>query len=101
MTTDQKYKLPPVLIRDDFDSDEEYEEYIFLENSDYELPPLDPARKAELEEAARYTIEKRRKRISIMVRTTDLDRIKAKAQKLGMPYQTLINSVLHQFAEEG
>ena len=93
-------KLPPRLTRADFDSDEEYEEYVFLEDADYEIPPLDPARKAELEEAAANTLAKRRKRISIMVRESDLATIKAKAEKLGMPYQTLINSVLHQYAEE-
>jgi predicted DNA binding CopG/RHH family protein len=92
-----KLKLPPMLTRADFDSDEEFEEYEFLENGDYEIPPLDPERKAELEEAARNTLK--RKRISIMVRERDLEKLKAKAEKLGMPYQTLINSILHQYAE--
>jgi predicted DNA binding CopG/RHH family protein len=93
----KKLKLPPVLTRNDFDSDEEYQEYLDIENSDWEIPPLDPARKAELEEAARNTLK--RKRISIMVRERDLEKLKAKAAKLGMPYQTLINSILHQYAE--
>ncbi len=35
------------------------------------------------------------------VRTQDLQCIKAKAEKLGMPYQTLINSVLHRYVEGG
>jgi predicted DNA binding CopG/RHH family protein len=34
-----------------------------------------------------------------MVRERDLEKLKAKAGKLGMPYQTLINSILHQYAE--
>lgn len=96
----QKLKLPSVLTRNDFDSDDEYQEYLDIEGSDWEIPPLDPARRAELEEAARNTIEAKRKRISIMVRERDLERLKAKAQKLGLPYQTLINSILHQYAEK-
>jgi len=39
-----------------------------------------------------------RKAISIKVLESDLELIKAKALKDGMPYQTLINSVLHKFA---
>lgn len=39
-----------------------------------------------------------RKKISLRLPQGDLQRIKLKAQKLGMPYQTLINSVLHQYA---
>jgi predicted DNA binding CopG/RHH family protein len=97
MSVNRKQKLPPRLTRADFDSDEEFEEYEFLEDADYEIPPLDPARKAELEEAARNTLQRRR--ISIMVRESDLEKLKTKAEKLGMPYQTLINSILHQYAE--
>lgn len=100
MSVKHKLKLPPRLTRADFDSDEEFEEYEFLEDSQYDIPPLDPARRAELEEAARNTIEAKRKRISIMVRERDLEKLKVKAQKLGMPYQTLINSILHQYAEK-
>jgi predicted DNA binding CopG/RHH family protein len=97
MSANRKPKLPPRLTRANFETDEEFEEYEFLEDSDYEIPPLDPARKAELEEAARNTLKRRR--ISIMVRERDLEKLKAKAAKLGMPYQTLINSILHQYAE--
>ncbi|MCB1460779.1 MAG: DNA-binding protein [Nitratireductor sp.] len=101
MNGDLKGKLPPRLTRADFASDEEYEEYVFLEEGDYDVPPLDPARKAQLEAAARNTLSGQRKRISIMMRNSDIEKLKAKAEKLGMPYQTLINSVLHQYAEEG
>ena len=39
----------------------------------------------------------RRKAINIKVLESDLELLKAKALKEGMPYQTLINSVLHKF----
>lgn len=38
-----------------------------------------------------------RKAINIKVLESDLELLKAKALKEGMPYQTLINSVLHKF----
>ena len=101
MTNGTLDKLPPRLTRADFESDEEYEEYVFLEDAEYEIPPLDPVRKAQLEAGARHTLDKRRKRISIMVRESDLAKLKAKAAELGMPYQTLINSVLHRYVEKG
>lgn len=101
MTTRTVDTLPPRLTRADFNTDEEYEEYVFLEDADYEIPPLDPERRAQLEADARYTLDKRRKRISIMVRESDLAKLKAKAAELGMPYQTLINSVLHRYVEKG
>ena len=39
----------------------------------------------------------KRKAINIKVLESDLERIKAMALQEGMPYQTLINSVLHKF----
>ena len=35
-----KSQLPPILIRADFDSDEEYQEYLAIEGADYtDTPP--------------------------------------------------------------
>ena len=48
------------------------------------------------EEIARYTIQKN-KRINIRISERDLDRIKLKAIEEGVPYQTLISSVLHKY----
>ena len=39
------------------------------------------------------------KRITIRVTSTDLQDIKAKASSNSMPYQTLINILLHQYAK--
>lgn len=44
------------------------------------------------------TISKASKRpISLRVAGNDLADIKNEAERLGMPYQTLINSILHQY----
>ncbi len=88
------------LQRSDFDSDAEYEEYLVIEAGARRHPALTTEQEMFWQQAGKSTLEKHRKRISIMVRERDLAKLKAKAQKLGMPYQTLINSVLHQFAEK-
>jgi predicted DNA binding CopG/RHH family protein len=38
-----------------------------------------------------------RKHISIKVRQSDLDSLKKEAEKRGLRYQSLINSILHQY----
>ncbi len=43
--------------------------------------------------------EKRSRAISIRLQERDYIGIKAKALELGMPYQSLINSIIHQFLE--
>lgn len=48
-------------------------------------------------EQARQTLDGKRKRISISIPERDLVRLKAKAAEEGMPYQTLINSILHKY----
>ena len=39
----------------------------------------------------------KRKAINIKVLESDLEKLKAKALQEGMPYQTLLNSVLHKY----
>ncbi len=43
---------------------------------------------------AKYT---KRKAINIKVLESDLEKLKSKALEEGMPYQTLLNSVLHKY----
>lgn len=50
-------------------------------------------------EAARQTLDGKRKRISISIPERDLVRLKTRAAEEGMPYQTLINSILHKYVE--
>jgi predicted DNA binding CopG/RHH family protein len=54
--------------------------------------------KGKLVRAARATIAKNR-HISIRLSESDIMLIRARALELGMPYQTLIGSILHQYAE--
>ena len=48
-------------------------------------------------DAARRTLEGKRQRISILIPERDLRKLKARAAEEGMPYQTLINSILHKY----
>jgi predicted DNA binding CopG/RHH family protein len=48
------------------------------------------------EQVARYTIKKD-KRINIRISEKDLNGLKLKAVEEGVPYQTLISSILHKF----
>jgi len=61
---------------------------------------LTPKRLQKLQEAARATINEERTRISLRVPKSDLARLKARALREGVPYQTLINSILHQAAND-
>jgi predicted DNA binding CopG/RHH family protein len=54
--------------------------------------------KEKLIRAARATIAKNR-HISIRLSERDIMLIRARALELGLPYQTLIGSILHQYAE--
>jgi predicted DNA binding CopG/RHH family protein len=49
-----------------------------------------------LQAAARATLNGERAKISLRLPKADLARLKAKALREGMPYQTLINSILHK-----
>jgi len=50
-------------------------------------------------EAALNTIRQKRKAITIRLPERDLFRLKAEALRDGLPYQTLISSVLHKYIE--
>ena len=56
----------------------------------------DPKEKEALITAARETLQKD-KRINIRMSGRDLLSLKRKANRFGMPYQTLISSILHQY----
>ena len=48
-------------------------------------------------QAAKGALDGKRQRISISIPERDLARLKARAAEEGMPYQTLINSILHKY----
>jgi len=82
----------------EFIDDEERELYEAIESDDYQPGEnyLTPELKSELQEIARNTISDDRTKITLRVSNTDLSRLKAQAMREGMPYQTLINSILHK-----
>ena len=56
--------------------------------------------KQQLIEVAKNTIAKRKTQkqpITVRLSTYDLNGLKEKASRLGMPYQTLLNSLIHQY----
>ena len=77
---------------------EEEELYNIIESDDYVPGPslLTSARLLEWQNAARATINEERTKISLRLANSDLARLKAKAIREGMPYQTLIGSILHK-----
>ncbi len=57
---------------------------------------LTPKRKKEIEAMARAAMNPVREKITLRIARQDLLRLKAMAMSEGMPYQTLIGSILHK-----
>jgi predicted DNA binding CopG/RHH family protein len=68
-----------------------------IENSTLSGSGISDAEKKNLAKMASYTLSKR-KPINIRVMESDLHRIRRKALEEGIPYQTLITSVIHKYA---
>jgi predicted DNA binding CopG/RHH family protein len=66
-----------------------------IEESINELKPIDSKKVSRINEI----LAKARKNRSISLRISnyDLEKLKEKAELVGMPYQALINSVLHKY----
>ena len=91
----KRQDLPPVIT--EFLDEEERELYEAIESGNYDFVSiLTPERKAELMQAARNTLDDERIQISLRVSKRNLSKLKARALREGMPYQTLINSILHK-----
>ncbi len=78
------------------------EEQWFEEHSDEFIPceNQEEARKS-LKEAAKNTMNeienKNKKMVSMRIESKDIDMLKEAAQEQGLPYQSLIGSVLHRY----
>ncbi len=84
----------------DFD-DEERDMIESFENSDVKIKPISEKEKKYWQQVAANSIaERKKKALSLRLGERDIDRIKAKASKKGLPYQTLIASVIHQYATD-
>jgi len=57
------------------------------------------ARRTHWRDAAMDALDGRRQRISISVPERLLARLKTRASEEGMPYQTLINTILHKYVK--
>ena len=66
-----------------------------VEDGEYESV-LTNERKAELVQAAKDTVRKD-KRINIRISNRDLKAIQIKAFEEGIPYQTLVSSIIHKY----
>ncbi len=93
----------PIIDLDPTPLDDEERNIMAAWNNAYEkgtvVSQLTPERKTELEATARATINPPKKHISTRLPEPDLVRLKARALALGMPYQTLLASVIHRYVE--
>ena len=75
---------------------EESEIVDYIEN---ENPKSVPDVKSKMQQIKSAVTDKytKRKAINVKVLESDLEKLKSKALEEGMPYQTLLNSVLHKY----
>lgn len=74
---------------------EEQEILISFEKGEWQ-PVSDPSRLETFKKYAKGTLAKD-KRVTLRVSSIDLDAIQTKAIEEGIPYQTLISSILHKY----
>ena len=77
-----------------------YEKQILEDFENGEFQPI-PNEKEEMKRYQSYfkAMPKKNKRISIRVTEQDLIEIQKKAVETGVPYQTLVAAILHQYAK--
>jgi predicted DNA binding CopG/RHH family protein len=69
-----------------------------MENGEWKpVPKIKEMRKNVQQAAANYLRRKKEERISIRIFREDLERFKARALDEGLPYQTLVTSILHKY----
>jgi len=69
------------------------------ENKIKSIPNLARTKKLFQKASQNYLELQKTKRITIRVKQEDLLKVKAKAAHTQIPYQTLLNSLIHQFAQ--
>lgn len=80
------------------DEEEKALEEAFERGEFEELDNLDETKKMLQEAASRYLELNKSKPITIRINQLDLIKIKAKAKRKNIPYQTLLGSLIHEFA---
>jgi predicted DNA binding CopG/RHH family protein len=77
---------------------EEREMLASLERGEWKsVQKIKEMRKNVQQAAANYLRRKKEERISIRVFREDLEKIKTRAKDEGLPYQTLVTSILHKY----
>ncbi|HVC36425.1 MAG TPA: hypothetical protein VNE40_03210 [Candidatus Dormibacteraeota bacterium] len=72
-----------------------------IERGEYEeLPDFEDTKKMLQEAASRYLSLNKTKPITLRVKQIDLIKIKAKAKRNSIPYQTLLGIAIHDYAED-
>ena len=102
MNNKRKPKLPPVLGRNDFDDEEEYQAYLSLESDEFNPAPASDKQRAAAVQIADNTIQRiAGKKIPVGLRlpARDVQRVKSVALQRGVPYQSLISSIIHQYLD--
>ncbi len=79
------------------DEEKELVEAIELDDYTFGKSNLSPERLEFLKKAAQNTLNDERQKISLRIPRNDLSRLKAKAMREGIPYQTTINSLIHKY----
>lgn len=88
--------MNPDLEKHDYDA-EEQELLAIMEDESFEpVNIMTPELVEEYRQAARYTMNEGTERVQLRIGRTDLARLKVKALRKGIPYQTYIKSILHQ-----
>lgn len=80
------------------DQEEKMIEKALERGSFVSVSDLKNSRKLFQEAAKNYRTLQKTKKITIRVNQADLIKVKAKAQKRGIPYQTLLNVLIRQYA---
>jgi len=85
-----------------FEPLDEYEKEIMeaVESGEYEPVPIGKEEMKELQDAARRKLEEldTKKQISLKIRESDLQTIKKKAKEVSIPYQNIIQALVHKYA---
>jgi len=66
-----------------------------IENDIEQLKPISGIKKKKIEKIIAQA--RKNRSISLRISNFDLDKLKEKASNEGVPYQTLINSILHKY----
>jgi len=89
-------KLKEELPLDDY----ERELAAFLKKGEFVSDPRFRETKKMLQEAAKNFLElQKTKRITLRVKNEDIIKVKAKAKRVNIPYQRLLNALIHKYAE--